>query len=100
MTVSGRAWFGDGARPLDTRSNQVDSIKQEITVPVRMGTVQERMQQIRRRKVRDSLNRIDMWREILSEALISGSDTELQSAARIVLEDYFKVGKAMAGVAR
>lgn len=54
----------------------------------------------RRRKVGESINRIEMWRSLLTEALLSKSDAELRSAPLIVLEDSFEFGKTMAGVAR
>ena len=78
----------------------MDSITPETTVPIRIGTVQDRLREIRRRKVHESINRIEMWRGLLTNALDDGSDAEIQSAARIVLEDCFELGKAMVGVAR
>ncbi len=89
-----------GDAPRQRKVVRMNSISQSPIAPLRAVPVQERLREIRRRKIGESISRIEMWRGLLTEALASGSDIELQSAARIVLEDCFELGKTMAGVAR
>lgn len=61
----------------------------------RAETITERIQNLRRREIERTIDRLDMLRNILSSALASGNQVEMASAARIVGEDCCEIQAGM-----